>query len=146
MKKVLRATCPGMCALAPGSKPVVLKCSSLTRDPMHCLFQQYLGMYCMSWMLERILCSIHSKYRRTVGAGRDLCGLSGAAHSCEHNCQPVLLQRMAGSSCAALLCCEPHMGKCDRTMGTDCSHMWHFHSSPCVQAPCTETSLAWAKA
>lgn len=100
MKKVLKATRPGTCALAPGTKPAVLQCSSLTHDSMRCPFQQCLGMYYTNWLLERILCSVHSKSHRTVGAGRDLCGLSGAAHCYEHSCQSVLLQGMAD----ALLC------------------------------------------
>lgn len=38
MKKGLKAACPQTCALAPGSKPAVLRCSSLTRGPMRCVF------------------------------------------------------------------------------------------------------------
>lgn len=80
MTKVLRSTCPGACALAPGSKPAVLQCSSLTHGPMHCLSQS-------------------TPNTTGHGAGRELWGQSGAAHCCEHSCQSVLLQRMQAQPC-----------------------------------------------
>lgn len=92
MKKVLRATCPGACALAAGSQPAALQGSTLTRDPEHCLSQQDLAMYCTSCMVERILCTVHSRYHGAAEARRDLWGLSGAPG--------------AVSAAASLCCCR----------------------------------------